>query len=457
MAKTKTHFVCSECGTVSLKWLGKCPGCESWNTFTEEPAELHVPGVLTAVSKNPEKLIAIDTAGYPRISTGIAELDRVFGGGLTPGSVTLLGGQPGIGKSTLLLQVSDGVCSNSGTALYISGEESPRQIKIRAERLGIQTEQLYVLSEINLEKIIEHCRLLNPTLIIIDSIQTLYRSEMDSAPGSVGQVRECTSMLVRMAKEIESSLIIVGHVTKDGSIAGPRVLEHLVDTVLYFEGENIQNFRLIKSVKNRFGSTNEIGIFEMEQSGLQAIANPSEYFLSQRSIDTTGNVIIPVMEGTRAILVELQALVSKSFYPAPARKTKGIDANRLAMIVAVLEKRAGIPLATQDIYINVAGGLEIDEPAVDLGVAMAIVSSFADIPLKSDTVFLGEIGLGGEIRGVSLCDRRIMESSRLGFKNIIIPQSNARPEHESNIKITALADVRNAVKLLLGKNSNKRL
>ncbi len=454
MAKSKTHFVCSECGTISIKWLGKCPECDNWNTFTEELLSVNTDrALISSSSKAPELLKDIDTSEQSRISTGIPELDRVLGGGMVKGSVTLIGGQPGIGKSTLLLQVSKGVSENCGKVLYVSGEESPKQIKMRASRLGIDSDNLYILPEISIENILEQCYAMNPSMIVIDSIQTVYKSEMESAPGSVSQVRECTAALVRMAKTIDSALMIVGHVTKDGNIAGPRVLEHLVDSVLYFEGENVQNFRIIKSVKNRFGSTNEIGIFEMDHSGLKAIKNPSEYFLQQRIAVTTGSVIIPVIEGSRAILVEVQALVTKSFYPAPARKAKGIDTNRLALIIAVLEKRAGLALSSCDIYVNVVGGIEIDEPAIDLGIAMAIVSSFSDRTINSDSVFIGELGLGGEIRGVSLCDRRVVEAERLGFKNIVIPSANS--QIKSQAVLVKVTDIREAVGTVLKKSHGK--
>lgn len=457
MSSKKSRFICNECGTVALKWSGKCQGCGAWNSIVEESIEEIQRTTLIPSSSFPEKLTDIDIATYPRISTGIEELDRVFGGGLIPGSVSLIGGQPGIGKSTLLLQVAQGICNQGKQVLYISGEESPKQIRLRATRLEIDTPNLLVLAETELSQILNHSEELKPDLIIIDSIQTMFASSIESAPGSVSQVRECTAQLVRMAKGLESSLIIIGHVTKDGALAGPRVLEHLVDTVLYFEGENIQNFRIIKSVKNRFGSTNEIGIFEMVQSGLRPITNPSEYFIGQRAAAASGTAIIPIIEGTRAILVEIQALVSKSYYPSPTRKTKGIDNNRLAMLIAVLEKRAEIPLSSCDVYLNVAGGLDVDEPAVDLGAAMAIVSAYSDIPLKPDSVFSGEIGLNGEIRGVSFFQRRLTEAERLGFKNIILPEHNYRSISVQNtkIKLTPLNEIKDAVHLLLNKINRK--
>lgn len=457
MSKKNTRFVCSSCGSISLKWQGKCPECENWNTIQEEIA---VPerfsGILAdGEKKRPQLLTEITTESHSRISTHIEELDRVLGGGIVPGSVTLVGGPPGIGKSTLLLQVARGISAASGAVLYVSGEESSRQIKLRANRLEINSQRIYLLSETCLENILEQISELNPAIVIIDSIQTVYRREMDGAPGSVGQVRESTSALVRMAKQLDAALFIVGHVTKDGAIAGPRVLEHLVDTVLYFEGENIQNFRVIRAVKNRFGSTNEVGIFEMHQKGLQGLKNPSAYFLAQRTNHTPGSVIVPVIEGSRAILVEVQALATKSYYGIPTRKTKGIDINRLALIIAVIEKRAGIQLSASDIFVNVVGGMDLDEPAVDLGLAMAIISSLSDIPVEQDCLLFGEVGLGGEIRGVSSSDRRILEGERLGFSTAWIPEQNASGEFPPSIRIEPLQNIRQATELIFGSNVRK--
>lgn len=438
--KQKNRYVCSNCGSIASKWLGKCPDCGEWNTFEEEIIREPLSkgqAVFGNVSK-PEQINKIEVSEHSRISTGTEELDRVLGGGLVAGSVILIGGPPGIGKSTLLLQVSKGIASK-GKVLYISGEESPRQIKMRADRLGALSDNLYVLSEVNLEAIEVHCAETLPMLIILDSIQTIFKSGIESAPGSVSQVRECTASLVRIAKSQDSALIIVGHVTKDGSIAGPRVLEHLVDTVVYFEGERMQNFRIIKPIKNRFGSTDEAGIFEMTSSGLKTIKNPSAYFLEGRGDETSGSAIIPVIEGSRPILVEIQALVSKSYLAMPMRRCTGIDANRLALIIAVMEKRAGLQMSSQDVYASVVAGMQLDEPAADLAVAGALYSSYSDRPFPADCAVFGELGLGGEIRSVSYADKRIMEADRLGFKKIYIPSQNMSAANTvRNLKIEVI-------------------
>lgn len=435
--KQKSRYVCSNCGSAAPKWLGKCPDCGQWNTFEEEiirePAT-RGQAVFGNVSK-PEQISRIEISEHSRIATGTEELDRVLGGGLVPGSVILVGGPPGIGKSTLLLQVSKGIASK-GRVLYISGEESPRQIKMRADRLGAVSDSLYVLSEVNLDAIEAHCAETDPMLIILDSIQTVFKPVIESAPGSVSQVRECAASLVRIAKSQDSALIIVGHVTKDGSIAGPRVLEHLVDTVVYFEGERMQNFRIIKPIKNRFGSTDEAGIFEMTASGLRTIKNPSAYFLEGRGSETSGSAIIPVIEGSRPILVEMQALVSKSYLSMPMRRCSGIDSNRLALILAVMEKRAGLQLSSHDVYASVVAGMQLDEPAADLAAAAAVFSSYSDRPFPADCAVFGELGLGGEIRSVSYADKRIAEADRLGFRKIYIPAQNmAAADAVRNLKI----------------------
>ncbi len=452
--KPKTQYVCSNCGSVSLKWIGRCPDCDKWNTFQEEtiiPKSSSINNSLLVQGSKPEKIQEIDTAEHQRIKTGSEELDRVLGGGIVPGSVILVGGPPGIGKSTLLLQVSNGI-SKYGKVLYVSGEESSKQIKMRADRLHINPENLYVMSEVNLDEILNQCSLDRYSLIILDSIQTVFRPNTESAPGSVSQVRECTSALVRMAKTAESALIIVGHVTKEGNIAGPRVLEHLVDSVIYFEGEHIQNFRIIKPVKNRFGSTDEAGIFEMTSTGLKSIQNPSGYFLTGRTGDASGSAIIPVIEGSRAILVELQALVTKSWFGIPNRKTNGFDINRLSLILAVIEKRAGLQISSNDVYVNAVAGMEITEPAADLTAATAIISSYTDKTLGVESAIFGEIGLGGEIRGVSFAEKRIAEAERLGFKKIFIPKQNEsaissyRNSSRNNpIKIVTLSTVKDLV------------
>ena len=452
--KSKTQYVCSNCGSVSVKWVGRCPDCGKWNTFQEEtiiPQSSSNNNSLLAYGSKPEKIQEIDTAEHQRIKTGSEELDRVLGGGIVPGSVILVGGPPGIGKSTLLLQVSN-VISKYGKVLYVSGEESSKQIKMRADRLHINPDNLYVMSEVNLDEILNQCQLDKYSLIILDSIQTVFKPGNESAPGSVSQVRECTSALVRMSKIADSALIIVGHVTKEGNIAGPRVLEHLVDSVIYFEGEHIQNFRIIKPVKNRFGSTDEAGIFEMTATGLKSIQNPSGYFLTGRTNSISGSAIIPIIEGSRPILVELQALVTKSWFGIPNRKTNGFDLNRLSLILAVIEKRAGLQISSNDVYVNAVAGMEITEPAADLAAAAAIISSYKDKVFGVESAIFGEVGLGGEIRGVSFAEKRIAEAERLGFKKIYIPKQNEsaissyRNSSRNNpIKIITLSTVKDLV------------
>ncbi|MDQ7823743.1 MAG: DNA repair protein RadA [Candidatus Eremiobacteraeota bacterium] len=452
MGKPKSRFVCQECGAIAVKWQGKCPDCGNWNTFIEElAAPLPAKGLFPAARGEPELLKEIETSLETRMLTHIEEFDRVLGGGLVPGSVVLVGGPPGIGKSTLLLQLAHGVSTKTGTVLYVTGEESSAQVKLRSVRLQIAPDNIYILPEVNLESIAAQIEAIKPVLVLVDSIQTIYRPELDGAPGSVTQVRECAAALVRIAKSIGITLVIVGHVTKDGMLAGPRVLEHLVDTVLSFEGEGIQNFRIIKSVKNRFGSTNEVGIFEMGSLGLRGLKNPSAYFLAQRSRAVAGSIIIPVMEGTRAILVELQALVAKANYAVPTRRAKGIDINRLALVIAVLEKRASLGLGASDVFVNVVGGMEIDEPAVDLGLALAIASSLKNKPLRPGLVAFGEVGLGGEIRGASHSDRRIIEAERLGFKECLLSPHNLNADSPmpSSIKLHAVELIRGGIEKAL--------
>ncbi|GGA88518.1 DNA repair protein RadA [Ornithinibacillus halotolerans] len=429
MAKIKTKFVCQECGYESAKWMGKCPGCNNWNSFVEETSitgkqSRHTfSGVTTAGSK-PEKITSIASQKEPRITTNLKELNRVLGGGVVPGSLVLIGGDPGIGKSTLLLQVSSQLAEKNLPVLYISGEESPKQTKLRADRLGVSSDLLYVLSETNLLSITHHIEQLKPSLVIIDSIQTIYREEVTSAPGSVSQVRECTSELMRIAKTSGIPIFIVGHVTKEGAIAGPRLLEHMVDTVLYFEGERHHTYRILRGVKNRFGSTNEMGIFEMKEEGLREVLNPSEIFLEERSEGSAGSTVVASMEGTRPVLVEIQALISPSSFGNPRRMATGIDHNRVSLLMAVLEKRVGLMLQNQDAYIKVAGGVKLDEPAIDLATAISIASSFRDIPTRPDDIFIGEVGLTGEIRRVSRIEQRVQEAAKLGFKRVICPENN---------------------------------
>ncbi|RLL40778.1 DNA repair protein RadA [Oceanobacillus piezotolerans] len=428
MAKRKTKFVCQECGYESAKWMGKCPGCNNWNTLVEEieatnSRNSHFKGITKAGSK-PERISGIESVEEPRIATSLRELNRVLGGGIVPGSLVLVGGDPGIGKSTLLLQVSAQLAEKEMPVLYISGEESTRQTKLRADRLGINADMLYVLSETNLFDITAQIEELRPAFVVIDSIQTIYKEEVSSAPGSVSQVRECTGELMRIAKTNHIPIFIVGHVTKEGAIAGPRLLEHMVDAVLYFEGERHHTYRILRGVKNRFGSTNEMGIFEMKEEGLREVMNPSEIFLEERSEGAAGSTVVASMEGTRPVLVEIQALISPSSFGNPRRMATGVDHNRISLLMAVLEKRVGLMLQNQDAYIKVAGGVKLDEPAIDLGVAVSIASSFRDKPTKPEDIFIGEVGLTGEIRRISRIEQRVQEAAKLGFKRVICPKNN---------------------------------
>ncbi|WP_248929058.1 DNA repair protein RadA [Paenibacillus hamazuiensis] len=430
MAKAKTKFHCQECGYESPKWLGKCPGCQSWNSFVEEvETVVKTQGLNSSLLRTKEKavpLIHIESGEEQRITTQHQELNRVLGGGLVPGSLILVGGDPGIGKSTLLLQTSFALATAGLKVLYISGEESVRQTKLRADRLGVVSPLLYVLCETNLEQIEEAIEEVKPDFMVIDSIQTVYHPAVTSAPGSVSQVRECTGHFMRIAKIKGIATVLVGHVTKEGAIAGPRLLEHMVDCVLYFEGERHHSYRLLRAVKNRFGSTNEIGIFEMQEQGLVEVSNPSELFLSERPLGVSGSTVVASMEGTRPVLVELQALVSQTNFPTPRRMATGVDYNRLSLIVAVLEKRMGMFLQNQDAYLNVAGGVKLDEPAVDLGIAVSIASSFKEIPTQPYDVVFGEVGLTGEVRGVSRVDQRVREAHKLGFRRVILPEKSLK-------------------------------
>ncbi len=430
MAKLKIKFACTECGTETPKWLGKCPGCGSWNTMVEEKETIvKTQGMGSSIIQTKEKprsIIHIESGEEQRIETTLKELNRVLGGGVVPGSLILVGGDPGIGKSTLLLQTSHALASMALTVLYISGEESVRQTRLRADRLGALTDKLYVLCETNMEQINDAIESVQPDFLVIDSIQTVYDPGVQSAPGSVSQVRECTAHFMRVAKIKGIATVLVGHVTKEGAIAGPRMLEHMVDCVLYFEGERHHSYRLLRAVKNRFGSTNEIGIFEMGEEGLREVSNPSELFLSERPLGVSGSTVVASMEGTRPVLVELQALVTTTNFPSPRRMSTGIDHNRMALIIAVLEKRMGMFLQTQDAYLNVAGGIRLDEPAVDLAAAVSIASSFRDAPTRPFDVFFGEIGLTGEVRAVSRAEQRVKEAQKLGFKRVIMPAKSLK-------------------------------
>lgn len=453
MSKIKTVFVCQECGYESPKWMGKCPGCGNWNTMVEEVQE-KTESSTHFMSKNDSKAFPInkiELASEDRYKTGMPELDRVLGGGIVKGSLILVGGDPGIGKSTLLLQVSDNIAKGGHKILYASGEESAKQIKIRAERLKVDSSELYVLSETDLSNIERHIEELKPDVLVIDSIQTIFRPDLQSAPGSVSQVREATASLLKIAKTMNISIFIVGHVTKEGSIAGPRVLEHMVDTVLYFEGERHHTYRILRTVKNRFGSTNEIGIFEMKVDGLHEVANPSEMLLSGTPENVSGSTVVCSMEGTRPVLVEIQALTSATNFGMPRRMSNGIDYNRVTLLMAVLEKRAGLQLQTYDAYVNVAGGLKLDEPACDLGVVTSIASSFKNIPVKTGTVVIGEVGLTGEVRGVSYIEKRLIEAQKIGFKRCIIPKENVKGlELKTDIKIIPVDNIYKALDEILG-------
>ncbi|AIQ61184.1 DNA repair protein RadA [Paenibacillus borealis] len=454
MAKPKTKFFCTECGYESPKWFGKCPGCQEWNSMVEETESVvKTQGMNAPIFQSKEKaqsIINIESDKEPRILTGIGELNRVLGGGIVPGSLVLVGGDPGIGKSTLLLQTSHALTTQGLRVLYISGEESVRQTKLRADRLGALSAELYVLCETNMESIEEAIEQIKPQFLVIDSIQTVFMPEVTSAPGSVTQVRECTTRFMRIAKIRGIATVLVGHVTKEGAIAGPRMLEHMVDCVLYFEGERHHTYRLLRAVKNRFGSTNEIGIFEMGEVGLTEVENPSELFLSERPLGVAGSAVVASMEGTRPVLVELQALVAATHFPSPRRMCTGMDHQRMALIIAVLEKRMGMFLQNQDAYLNVAGGVKLDEPAVDLAVAISIASSFRDIPTKPYDVFFGEVGLTGEVRGVSRAEMRVKEAAKLGFRRVIMPEKSMKGwKHPKDIQIIGVSTVADALAVAL--------
>lgn len=430
MAKQKIRFFCQECGFESAKWLGKCTGCQAWNSFVEEvETVVKTQGMNSFQVHVQEKAVAITnivSTGDLRILTESNEFNRVLGGGIVPGSLILVGGDPGIGKSTLLLQTSYELTKKNLKVLYVSGEESARQTKMRAERLNAMDDQLFVLCETNLELVMEAIEQIKPNFLVVDSIQTVYHPSIASAPGSVSQVRECTSHFMRIAKIKGIATVLVGHVTKEGAIAGPRLLEHMVDCVLYFEGERHHSYRILRAVKNRFGSTNEMGIFEMLETGLIEVSNPSELFLSERTKGVSGSTVVASMEGTRPILVELQALITATNFPTPRRMATGVDHNRMSLIIAVLEKRMGMFLQNQDAYLNVAGGVKLDEPAVDLAIAVSIVSSFRDQSTQPFDVVFGEIGLTGEVRGVSRIDQRVKEAQKLGFKRVIMPEKSMK-------------------------------
>jgi DNA repair protein RadA/Sms len=428
LAKTTTRYVCQQCGSAQAKWMGRCPDCGEWNTLVEtvvESKSARAGGMAAAqAARNQPRLLRdVTPDGFARISLAMGELDRVLGGGLVPGSLVLIGGDPGIGKSTLLLQASAVLAAAGGPVLYVSGEESAQQIKLRAARIGLDGDGLYVLTETNVEAILSHIEQLQPHLVVVDSIQTVYLDELDSAAGSVSQVRESAARLMQVAKGQNIPIFLIGHVTKTGMLAGPRVLEHIVDTVLYLEGDRFHAYRLLRCVKNRFGASSEVGVFEMQDVGMAEVANPSEVFLAERLPNAAGSAIAVTLEGTRPLLVEIQALSSTTSFGNPRRTPNGIDFNRLLLLVAVLSKRVGVRLSDQDVFVNVIGGLRVSEPAADLAVACAIASSFRDVPVADDLAVIGEVGLSGELRAVSQLDTRLKEAAKLGFSRCLVPQS----------------------------------
>lgn len=459
--KASTVFYCQNCGYESVKWMGQCPGCKEWNSFVEEPVVRQTPGRAGALSMGvrdggnrpaPTVLSEVTVREEDRLSTGMGELDRVLGGGIVQGSLTLVGGDPGIGKSTLLLQVCRNLSGRGHSVLYISGEESLSQIRMRADRIGDFSPKMLLLCETGLNEISEVIRRVRPEAVVIDSIQTMYNETVSSAPGSVSQVRESTGILLQLAKGLGISVLIVGHVTKEGTVAGPRVLEHMVDAVLYFEGERHASYRILRGVKNRFGSTNEIGVFEMQETGLREVLNASEYMLNGRPENASGSVVACTMEGTRPLLVEIQALVCRSNFGIPRRQATGADFNRVNLLMAVLEKRSGLQLASCDAYVNITGGIRILEPAIDLGVVIAVLSSFNNCALNPRLAAFGEVGLSGEVRGVSMAKQRVTEAARLGFDTCILPYVSAqecRKEAEGNgIRMIGVRTVQDVIEAL---------
>lgn len=453
MAKTKTIFYCTNCGNESPKWMGRCPGCGAFNTMeehVEKPAAVgKAKSAPVGMSRRPQKITTVDTEGELRFSTGMGELDRVLGGGAVAGSLVLVGGAPGIGKSTLLLQICNSLCSGR-RVLYISGEESERQLKLRAQRLRVSPEELLILSETRLSDVVEAVEETKPDILIVDSIQTLYNEENDSSPGSISQVKDCTMTMMQLSKSQGITVFVVGHINKDGNIAGPKVLEHMVDCVLYFEGDPNTSYRLLRAAKNRFGSTNEIGVFEMMDVGLVEVPNPSQMLLEGRPEGASGTCVACVMEGTRPVLAEVQALVTQTSFNVPRRAADGFDFNRAVLLMAVAEKRAGLKMNVFDAYINVIGGLRLDEPGADLPVVLAVASSYRDRPIADDLVAIGEVGLTGEIRSVSHLNQRLGEVSRLGFKKCIIPRGGSEKlDIPKGLEVYRVRNLREAIEMAL--------
>lgn len=453
MAKIKSVYICSECGYESPKWYGKCPGCNQWNTMNEEIKDTSksVPKAKSTVFSShtkPMTISSVTSEDEERFDTGLKELNRVLGGGIVKGSLVLLGGDPGIGKSTILMQI----CQHLGDSLkilYVSGEESKRQLKLRADRINVNSSNLFVMTETNIEIVANEIQSFQPDLVMIDSIQTMNLTELSSSPGSITQIRECTNLLMRTAKDLDVPIIVVGHVNKEGSIAGPKVLEHIVDTVLYFEGDKQMSCRILRAVKNRFGSTNEIGVFEMSDKGLIEVENPSKMLLSGRPLNVSGTCVTCTLEGSRPILAEIQGLATQTGYGNPRRMSTGFDYNRMSLILAVLEKRAGYYCSNFDVYVNIVGGLRIDEPAIDLAVAMSIISSLKDTPISATAIAFGEIGLAGEIRSVSQAQMRVNEAERLGFTRIILPSHNLKGLTSENAELIGVKNIRDAFEAMI--------
>ncbi|MBQ9488277.1 MAG: DNA repair protein RadA [Selenomonadaceae bacterium] len=459
MAKTKTKYICQECGAESVKWLGRCPSCGNWNTLVEETVEEVKPKhALTTAYELPRRIAEVDLTELPRFSTGSGELNRVLGGGLIPGSIVLIAGDPGVGKSSLTLAVCAYVARNERRVLYVTGEESARQIRMRAERLNALADELYICAENNFERIVQHVEKISPELLIVDSIQTIYKSDIESAPGSVSQVRECSAGLMRLSKSNGVTTFIIGHVTKDGNLAGPRVLEHIVDTVLFFEGERTADFRVLRAIKNRFGATSEVGLFEMRDSGLEDVPDASKLFLPDKAEDI-GSVIVPTVEGTRPLLVEIQALVAPTPFMPPRRTSDSVDIKRIQLLLAVLEKRVHLSIGSCDVYIKTAGGIKIDEPATDLPLAIALAPSFANRKLLPQCAIFGEVGLSGEVRAVSKSRQRVEESVRMGFENIILPKKNfaevSKLQSSANVKLFPVESLREAMKTAMPREKNQ--